>query len=154
MLPISLSYFWYQSWMFLWVPNGANVFGFLLGWLLGLFAVFSLCGLIRMIFSLNFLSYLRALSFSLTTVRGFSLSALYRLFVYGLYTVVRVRALAYLYHWCTGGMFYFCTELCLVPIVSVYLVLMYVGYVYVHKSRRTTRINLKVSHNFKPAKPR
>jgi hypothetical protein len=125
MLPITLSYFWYQSGMFLcWVPNGSNVFGFLLGWLPGLFAVFSLFGLIRIIFSFNFLSCLRALSLSLTTVRGSSLSVLRRLFVYGLYTDVRVRALAYLYHLCTGGMFYFCTELYLVLFALVYLVLM------------------------------
>ncbi len=145
MLPISLSYFWYQSWMLLWVPNGAIIFGFLLGWLLGLFAVFSLCGLIRMIFSLILFSLVSGLSLPqlLPYVASLSLPC-----IGYLYTVVRVRALAYLYHWCTGGMFYFCTELCLVPIVSVYLVLMYVGYVYVHKSRRTTRFNLKVSHNF------
>ena len=72
MLPITLSYFWYQSWVLCWVPNGSNVFGFLLGWLLGLFAVFSLFGLIRMIFSFIFLSCLRALS--LTHYRTWLLS--------------------------------------------------------------------------------
>ena len=75
MLPITLSYFWYQSWVLCWVPNGSNVFGFLLGWLLGLFAVFSLFGLIRMIFSFKFsLLSPGSLSHSLPYVAPLSLS--------------------------------------------------------------------------------
>ena len=78
MLPITLSYFWYQSWVLLCVPNGANISGFLLGWLLGLLSVFSLWGLIRMIFSLNLLSLVSGLSLPHLLPYVFPLSVLCR----------------------------------------------------------------------------
>ncbi len=98
MLPISLSHLWYQSWVLHWVPNDANVFGFLLGWLLGLLSVFSL----RVdTYDVSGLSLSHLLPYVIP------LPVLCWLFAYGLCTYVHVRALVYLYLLCTGGTFHF-----------------------------------------------